>query len=123
MLGLRTICYTVDDMDAARDWYSRAFGIKPYFDEPFYIGFNIAGYELGLMPRESASNGNNTLTYWGVDDLEGWFEQLKASGARVHEVPHRMGDPIMVCSVFDPWNNIIGLIYNPLFQTKQGYAG
>lgn len=119
MLGLRTVCYTVDNMDEAREWYINTFGIRPYFDEPFYIGFNIGGYELGLMPRETNASGNNTLTYWGVDDIETWFQRLTNAGARVHEVPHSVGDPIVVCSVYDPWDNIIGLIYNPLFKLPE----
>ncbi|MDP3909203.1 MAG: hypothetical protein Q8Q14_02335 [Gemmatimonadales bacterium] len=24
--------------------------MQPYFDEPFYVGFNVGGYELGLNP-------------------------------------------------------------------------
>ncbi len=49
-LGLRTAIYHVDDIERARDWYSSILGFKPYFDEPFYVGFNVAGYELGLQP-------------------------------------------------------------------------
>jgi catechol 2,3-dioxygenase-like lactoylglutathione lyase family enzyme len=48
--GLRTAIYHVADIEKAKQWYSTILGIKPYFDEPFYIGFNVAGYELGLHP-------------------------------------------------------------------------
>jgi len=116
MQGLRTVCYTVADMGNAREWYEKAFGVKPYFYEPFYIGFNIGGYELGLMPEESTIYGNNSITYWGVDNIEETFQQLIQAGAIVHEAPHSVGGPIIVCSVYDPWKNIIGLIFNPLFQ-------
>ena len=43
MLGLRTTIYKVGDMNEAKHWYAQAFGVQPYFDEPFYIGFNIGG--------------------------------------------------------------------------------
>ena len=44
MLGLRTTIYKVDDLAKAKEWYAKAFETQPYFDEPFYVGFNIQGY-------------------------------------------------------------------------------
>ena len=52
--GLRTVIYGVPDPLSAKEWYSKAFGTEPYFDEPFYIGFNIGGFELGLAHIEVA---------------------------------------------------------------------
>ena len=54
--GLRTTVYKVSDLDAAKAWYTGAFGVAPYFDEPFYVGFNIAGYELGLLPDDQPAS-------------------------------------------------------------------
>jgi lactoylglutathione lyase len=51
-LGLRTTIYKVGDITKAKEWYSKAFGVQPYFTEPFYVGFNIGGYELGLQPEK-----------------------------------------------------------------------
>src|SRR5439155_548803 len=50
ILGLRTVIYHVPDLERATAWYSSVFGVQPYFDEPFYVGFNVGGYELGLDP-------------------------------------------------------------------------
>ncbi|MEI6411000.1 MAG: VOC family protein, partial [Bacteroidota bacterium] len=55
-LGLRTVIYRVDDLTKATEWYSKAIGYGPYFNEPFYVGFNVAGYELGLQPEETAGS-------------------------------------------------------------------
>ena len=41
------------DIAAGKKWYAQAFGVEPYFDQPFYVGFNVAGYELGLVPGEA----------------------------------------------------------------------
>jgi catechol 2,3-dioxygenase-like lactoylglutathione lyase family enzyme len=49
-LGLRTVIYHAPDLAKAKAWYSTAFGAAPYFDEPFYVGFEIGGFELGLNP-------------------------------------------------------------------------
>ena len=48
--GLRTVVYKVSDLEKAKTWYTAALGVKPYFDQPFYVGFNIGGFELGLDP-------------------------------------------------------------------------
>ena len=52
-LGLRTAIYWVADIEAAKAWYTKVLGIEPYFDEPFYVGFNVGGYELGLQPEHT----------------------------------------------------------------------
>jgi len=51
--AIRSIVYHVNDLTAAKKWYADAFGIKPYFDEMFYVGFDINGTELGLDPDPS----------------------------------------------------------------------
>ena len=53
ILGLRTTIYKVDDITKAKAWYTKVFQTTPYFDEPYYVGFNIGGYELGLQAEES----------------------------------------------------------------------
>ena len=67
--GLYTVIYQVPDVAEAREWYATAFGVRPYFDEPFYVGFNIGGYELGLHPG-STEGGGGVVAYWGVDDAD-----------------------------------------------------
>ncbi|MAP55529.1 MAG: glyoxalase/bleomycin resistance/extradiol dioxygenase family protein [Altibacter sp.] len=120
MLGLRTTIYIVPNLSEAKDWYSNAFKVDPYFDEPFYVGFSIKGFELGLLPEEGASipRGENVLSYWGVADIQQEFERLLTLGATQHEAPKNVGGELMVASVKDPWNNIIGLIYNPYFKIE-----
>jgi predicted enzyme related to lactoylglutathione lyase len=118
-LGLRTLGYIVHDLAAAKAWYIQAFGVDPYFDEPFYVGFNIGGYELGLMPAEGQiQTGNNSYTYWGVDDIHATYDRLLALGATEREAPMNVGGELMVATVFDPWSNIIGMIYNPYFKAE-----
>ena len=61
MLGLRTTIYQVPDLAAAKAWYTKAFAKAPYFDEPFYVGFNIGGFELGLLPAKKPLPANPTM--------------------------------------------------------------
>jgi lactoylglutathione lyase len=117
MLGLRTTIYRVSDLSKAKAWYTKAFNVKPYFDEPFYVGFNIKGYELGLLPEEGPiTKGENVLSYWGVDDIHKEYKYLLSLGATKHEEPTNVGGELVVASLKDPWKNIIGIIYNPDFK-------
>lgn len=118
ILGLRTVVYKVDNLLQAKDWYSKAFGIQPYFDEPFYVGFNIGGYELGLLPEDQgdAPKAEGVIAYWGVNDINEVYTSMLNLGAKEHEKPNNVGGELMVASVYDPWGNIIGLIYNPDFK-------
>ena len=121
MLGLRTTIYKVQDLTKAKEWYSKAFDKQPYFDEPFYVGFNIKGYELGLLPEDSEINkkGDSVLSYWGVEDINKVFSHLIKLGATEHEKPTNVGGELIVASVKDPWQNVIGIIYNPEFKLPE----
>jgi predicted enzyme related to lactoylglutathione lyase len=118
ILGLRTVAYKVEDLAKAKDWYAKVFAQEPYFDEPFYVGFNIGGYELGLQPIEDNDNiiGNSVVTYWGVENIEKALENMLSMGATKCDEPMDVGGGVVVASVKDPWGNIIGLIYNPHFK-------
>ena len=59
------------------------------------------------------------MSYWGVDDIQKSFEQLMNLGATSHEKPTNVGRELMVASVFDPWQNMIGIIYNPYFKLPE----
>lgn len=120
MKGLRTTIYKVQDIEAAKAWYTKAFGVEPYFDNPVYVGFNIGGYELGLWSEnaDTITIGNNVLTYWATEDIQNTFNHLLSIGGSVCEAPNNVGGEIMVATVYDPWRNIVGLIYNPEFKAE-----
>jgi len=93
MQGLRTVIYKVSDINHAKKWYTDVFQTVPYFDEPFYVGFNIEGYELGLQPEgNSPVNAPETVVaYWGVHDIEKECARLLKLGATEHEKPQNGG--------------------------------
>ena len=111
------LIYRVPDLVAATEWYSQLLGFQPYFNEPFYVGFNVGGYELGLQPLEGAvQNGENVETYWGVYDIQATFAHILALGATAKMQPTNVGEEIWVATLKDPWGNIIGIIKNPHFK-------
>ncbi len=115
--GLRTVVYGVPDLERAKDWYTEALGVKPYVDEPYYVGFNVGGYELALNPKGTVAQpvGSGVRVFWGVDNIDEELDRLLSIGAKPHKPVEDIGADIKVASVLDPYGNLIGLIYNPHF--------
>jgi len=116
--GLRTVIYHASDLDKAKAWYSSVLGIAPYFDQPFYVGFNVGGYELALDPDPSSTSGGTAgaVVYWGVSDAQTAFDRLISLGATERCAVQDVGDGIRVATVCDPFGNILGIIQNPHFK-------
>ena len=110
--GLRTVIHPVADLVAAKQWWTDLLGFGPYFDEPFYVGFDVAGFELGLMPTEGAPE---TITYWGTRDVVVAVAALEARGAIVRDAIADVGEGIRVATVTVPDGAVIGIIENPNF--------
>lgn len=115
--GLRTVIYFVKDIEKAKAWYTKIFQKPPYFDEPFYVGFNIEGFELGLQPDNEGENfENNTVAYWGVKDAHAVYKHLIENGSISNEEIKDVGGGILLGTVIDPAGNVFGIIQNPYFQ-------
>lgn len=119
--GLRTAIYHVDDIQKAKEWYANILEVKPYFDEPFYVGFNVGGFELGLDPDMSGvTTGSNVVVYWGVKDAKANYDRVLRLGATKHSEPRDVGGGIIVATVKDPFGNLFGIIENPYFKIENG---
>lgn len=120
-LGLRTAKYTARNLQEARDWYARVLGIAPYFDEPFYVGFNVGGFELGIVPDDDAAavRAEAGLAYWGVPDADRAYARLIDLGAVGVEPVEDVGGGIRVATVRDPFGNLLGVIENPSFKVQE----
>lgn len=119
-LGLQTATYSVGDLTKAKAWYSRVLGVQPYFDQPFYVGFHVGPYELGLVPEENATSNRSRagVAYWGVADARAAYHRLLDLGATPLEPVQDVGDGILVAAVHDPFGNVLGVIQNPHFQPE-----
>ena len=112
--GLRTIKYPVSDLAGAKTWFSQLFGCAPYFDQPFYVGFAIGGFELGLVP-DGEPGVQGCVAYWGVDDIAQEVQRIVALGATIHQPVQDVGEGILIGELKDPFGNVLGLIQNPNF--------
>src|SRR4051812_3069435 len=88
--GLRTVIYPAADLASAKAWYAQVVGHEPYFDQPFYVGFSVGGFELGLIP-DGVPRTDGPLAYWGVPDLAAEVERLTGLGAAVHDTIKDVG--------------------------------
>jgi predicted enzyme related to lactoylglutathione lyase len=117
-LGLRTVIYPAADLPAAKAWYAKVLGIEPYFDQPFYVGFSVGGFELGLLPdAKPGTTGAQPL--WGVANADAAFAKLLELGATTIEPVTDVGEGIRVAAVKDPFGNRVGIIENPNFDTTK----
>jgi predicted enzyme related to lactoylglutathione lyase len=116
LLGLRTVIYAAPDLAAAKAWYTTLLGKAPYFDEPFYVGFNVGGYELGLDPNASSAPGaNGAVAYWGIASLDAALKRAEELHVAVLSAAQDVGGGIRVATIGDPAGNVVGLIENPHF--------
>lgn len=119
-LGLRTAIYFVADLERAKTWYASALGVEPYYDTPYYVGFNVGGFELGLHPANDKKKPGpgGVETYWGVASIAEAWSRLLAAGATAVDEPNDVGGGIQVAALADPFGNVLGLIENPNFPNN-----
>ena len=119
--GLRSQIYQVSDLEAAKAWYTALLGKPPYFDEPFYVGFSVGGYELGLQPSDNpdAGQAREAVTYWGVADAADAYAKLLALGVTPYQSVQEVGGGIKLGAALDPLGGILGVIENPHFLAAQ----
>jgi predicted enzyme related to lactoylglutathione lyase len=116
--GLRTVIYPVTEMAEATSWYRRVLDKAPYFEQPFYVGFEVGGFELGLVPDGTPGTAGATA-YWGTPDANAEVARLVGLGASVESPVTDVGEGIRVATVRDPYGNLFGVIENPHFDLSK----
>ena len=118
--GLRTAIYAVADLPAAMMWYSDVLERAPYFNEEFYVGFNVGGFELGLVPEPELPIERDAagVAFWGVDDADATYARLIGLGATDHEPVQDVGGGVKIGAVRDPFGNVLGVVENAHFRLE-----
>ena len=119
--GLRTAIYAVADLPRAKAWYADVLERAPYFDEEFYVGFNVGGFELGLVPEPDAPADRDAagVAFWGVADATAVYARLLALGGVDHEPVQDVGGGVKIGAVKDPFGNVLGVVENPHFRYEE----
>jgi predicted enzyme related to lactoylglutathione lyase len=103
--AIRSVVVPVTDLDAAKAIYTALLG-EPHTDQPYYVGFNVDGFEVSLNPH---GDGGGPVAYVDVDDLDGARESLLAVGATEHTPPREVAPGARICVLHDTDGNPIGL--------------
>jgi predicted enzyme related to lactoylglutathione lyase len=108
--GIKTVLHPVSDVEKAKAVYSALLGIEPQTDSPYYVGFDVAGQHIGLLPAGGPQGLASPVAYWHVDDIEAKLAEVTAAGATVKDAPKEVGGGRVVASVIDLDGNVLGLI-------------
>ncbi len=108
--GIKTIIYPVRDLTAAKALFTGLLGAEPVMDEPYYVGYAVAGQDIGLDPNGHSKGLTGPLAYWHVDDIRSSLKALLAAGAEQLQDVQDVGGGKLTASVKDADGNPIGLI-------------
>jgi predicted enzyme related to lactoylglutathione lyase len=108
--GITTVLHPVSDLEKAKPVYAALLGAAPTADSAYYVGFDVAGQHIGLVPNGGPQRMTSPVAYWHVPDIEAKLAAVTAAGAVVHEPPHEVGGGRVVASFTDPDGNVLGLV-------------
>ena len=108
--GIQTVLHPVSDLAAAKAVYAALLGVEPTADSPYYVGFEAAGQQIGLVPNGGPQGMTSPVAYWHVADIESKLADVTAAGATVHEAAHDVGGGRLVATFKDTDGNVLGLV-------------
>ena len=108
--GIKTVLHPVSDLSTAKAVYAALLGVPPQTDESYYVGFEAAGQQIGLVPGGGPHGMTSPVAYWHVPDIDAKLAEVTAAGATVKEPAHDVGGGRLVATVTDPDGNVLGLL-------------
>jgi len=111
--GIKTVLHPVSDLEKAKAVYAALLGIPPQRDSSYYVGFDVEGQHIGLVPNRGPQSMASQVAYWHVSDIEAKLAEVTAAGATVKEPAHDVGGGRLVATVTDPDGNVLGLLQDP----------
>jgi predicted enzyme related to lactoylglutathione lyase len=111
--GIKTVLHPVTDLAAAKAVYAALLGVEPQSDAPYYVGFEAAGQQIGLVPGGAGQGMTSPVAYWHVTDIEAKLAEVTAAGATVKDAPRDVGGGRLVATFTDPDGNVLGVLQDP----------
>jgi predicted enzyme related to lactoylglutathione lyase len=108
--GIKTVLHPVSDLAKAKEMYAALLGIAPQTDGSYYVGFEVEGQQIGLVPGGGPQAMTAPVTYWHVPDIEAKLAEVTAAGATVKDSVRDVGGGRLVATITDPDGNVLGLI-------------
>jgi predicted enzyme related to lactoylglutathione lyase len=109
-LGIKTVLHPVSDLATAKAVYTALLGVPPQTDSDYYVGFDVGGQHIGLLPGGGPQRMTAPVVYWEVSDIAAKLAEVTAAGATVTEPAHDVGGGRLVATVTDPDGNVLGLL-------------
>lgn len=110
MNTLQSVVSPVRDLDAAKAVLTALLGTGPHTDQPYYVGFNVGGVEIGLDPGGHQKGLTAPVPFIRVDDLNAALAEVQAAGATLGREPQDVGGGTRIATVTDADGNTFGLI-------------
>jgi predicted enzyme related to lactoylglutathione lyase len=111
--GIKTVLHPVSDLAKAKAVYAALLGVEPQADADYYVGFDVAGQHIGLVPGGGPQHMTSPVAYWHVSDIEAKLAEVTAAGADLKEPVRDVGGGRLVATVTDPDGNVLGLLQDP----------
>src|SRR4051812_5003778 len=108
--GVKTILHPVSDLASAKAIYTALLGVAPQTDSPYYVGYDVAGQQIGLLPEGGPQGLTAPVAYWHVADIEAKLAEVTAAGATVQDAAKDVGGGRLVATFTDADGNVLGLI-------------
>jgi predicted enzyme related to lactoylglutathione lyase len=108
--GIKIVLHPVSDLEASKAVYAALLGIAPQADSSYYVGFDVEGQHIGLVPNGAQQGMTSPVAYWQVPDIEAKLAEVTAAGATVKEPPRNVGGSRLVATFTDPDGNVLGLV-------------
>ena len=108
--GIKTVLHPVSDLAAAKAVYTALLGVPPQNDASFYVGYEVEGQHIGLVPGGGPQGMTSPVAFWHVSDIEAKLAEVTAAGATVKEAAHDVGGCRLVATFTDPDGNVLGLV-------------
>src|ERR1700761_6806325 len=105
--GIQPVIYPVNALAAAKTRFGALLGVEPYADWPYYVGYKVAGQDIGLDPNGHRAGA---VAYLTVTDIKDRLQALVDAGAEINEELRDVGQGRLIASVKDTDGNLIGLL-------------
>jgi predicted enzyme related to lactoylglutathione lyase len=108
--GIKTVLHPVTDLEAAKAVYTALLGAEPAQDASYYVGYQVAGQNIGLVPNGAKQGMTSPVAYWHVPDIEAKLAEVTAAGGKLKDAVRDVGGGRLVATFTDPDGNVLGVL-------------
>jgi len=106
---LNTMLYPVKDLEQAKATFAALLGVEPHVDSMYYVGYEVDGHEIGLIPNGHDQGMTGAEPYFDVEDINATLAALQVAGGVVVQEPTDVAPGLLVAKFRDPDGNLIGV--------------